>query len=236
MSHEPGEERLDPPAAERVQRRALALSAVVCRGYLEQDAGNAEADRFRESIGDWLREHRVWEELESEEQALLGTPLGKASAQSVVDATWRSEGLVVLAWALGRLEMASHATAVDPKVATDAVGFLSEEPLRDATLRSSEEVAAMADRYFAVHWRLREFSLRRRPLDFEKFAKTSWFGPLHIVGVPLVEGDLEVAGKAITDAAPDELDQCTSIARERHQASNWLRGVHAVYSEVDTST
>lgn len=47
-----------PPTAVRVARRALVLSAVACRGFLEKDAGNAGAEAVRTRAVDWLERAR----------------------------------------------------------------------------------------------------------------------------------------------------------------------------------
>jgi len=87
-----------------------------------------------------------------------------------------------------------------------------------------------------VHWRLREFSLRRGTVDLERFARESWFGGFDLERIPLVAGDLAIGGVAIANADPNKVRACGSIAMERHQAINWLLGQCPVYSEVDTST
>lgn len=225
-----------PPNAERVLRRAHALSAVIVRGFLERDAGNASADQLRVRIAAWLEERNGWTELEDDERALVETPLGSAEPQTILDATWRSEGLGVLAWSLGRFELPAHDAMVDPKAASDAVGFLSKDADAPAVLRPDADIQRVGERCLAVHWRFREFSLRRAPVNFEEFSRTCWFGPFDITGVRLVKGDLAVGDCAITEAAPSEVRRCQSISQERHQAANWLLGVAVLYSDVDTST
>lgn len=54
------ETELVPLPPQRVLLRALALSGVVCRGFLEQDSGNPAADQFRVRVCGWLRQGGVW--------------------------------------------------------------------------------------------------------------------------------------------------------------------------------
>ena len=86
---------LSPPSANRVARRALALAAVACRSGIETDAGNPEAEKFREEIVEWLERVGLNDEIEPNEMALLITPLGELTERQTIDASWRGEGLAV---------------------------------------------------------------------------------------------------------------------------------------------
>jgi hypothetical protein len=91
-----------PPDAHRVAARALVLAAVSSRGQIESDELHPAAEAFRQRAVDWLHQIGVSPELEPEELSLLSTPLGQLHRQLARNAGWRAEGLVVLAWALGR--------------------------------------------------------------------------------------------------------------------------------------
>jgi hypothetical protein len=54
--------------------------------------------------------------------------------------------------------------------------------------------------------------------------------------VAFVGDDLAIRGTAIAATPRELLAMTSSIAMERHQAINWLDGVHPIYSDVDTST
>jgi hypothetical protein len=225
-----------PPDAERVARRALCLSAVAARGFLESDAP-ADADRHRAGMVAWLEEHDLLDELEPGERALLDARVGSLEPQAIVDATWRSEGIAVLAWMLGVAQLPAHDEMVDVAGLTSDLGFLDDASALDAPrLRSEDERQWMGDRLLGLHWRLRDFSLRPEAMDFRAFAADCWFGSFDLEGIPLVDDDLAIDGQAITDADPDRRGIAHSIAMERHQAINWLAGWDAVYSQVDTST
>lgn len=73
-------------------------------------------------------------------------------------------------------------------------------------------------------------------MDFAEFARTCWFGPLDISGLPLVDGDLALHGRRIDQAPPDSIDTALSAARERHQAANWLREGPDRYSDASVAT
>lgn len=227
----------DPPPADRVIRRLLVLTSVAARALSEADG--EDLDAARAGILNWVGGLGVESELEPAEQRLLAAPAGEVPIHDRVAASWRIEGAAVLGCAAGLLEIDGHTVPIDPADLTQALGF--PDPDRTASLiaplslRSRDELNALADRLFAIHWRLREQSLRPRAFDFEEFARTAWFGPLNIEGVPLIDGDLAVGDRALMDADPSAVATATSVVSERHLAANWLRE-GGVYSETDTST
>lgn len=225
-----------PPDALRVRRRAQILAAVAARALLEQaPPGYGRLAR----LWDWLDRHSLWDEAEAAERDLLRTDQGKLTERQAIDGAWRSEGLAVLAWALGVYELPAHDVEADPKAVTDAVGlFLDVLPPRVAhpAVRSDEELTWMGERLLGLHWRLRELSLNPAGMDFTRFAASCWFGSFDLTGISVVELDLAVNGVPIAKADPRAVGVCSSIARERHQAINWLRGYARDYSRVDTST
>jgi hypothetical protein len=58
-----------PPSAGRVARRALTLSAVVCRA-------NPDAEVLQRQILDWLLSLDLHNEIEQQESDMLNAPLG----------------------------------------------------------------------------------------------------------------------------------------------------------------
>jgi hypothetical protein len=197
--------------------------------------GEPPAQGLVDRVRAWLSEHNFDAELEDAERALLETPVGEADQQSAVNASWRSEGLCVLAWALGALEMPSHDAQINPAETSSKIGFLRVPP-SEPRLRSPEQLQRIGEQLFAIHWRLREFSLRPQAVDFVAFSKSNWFCKFDVDPIAVAEKDLAIRGVAIAKAPRDAVRMCQSIAMERHQAINWLLGQHAVYSEVHTST
>jgi hypothetical protein len=43
--------------------------------------------------------------------------------------------------------------------------------------RATEELRTYATQILALHWRLRDFTLRPQPMKFREFGRTAWFGP-----------------------------------------------------------
>src|SRR5262249_50349751 len=153
-------------------------------------------------------------------------PPGKLDSRQQIDSTWRLEGLVVLAWALGRFDIPPHDELVTFKPLWRSLGLLDAEAasalLAGAQLRSRQGISTRPTRLFALHWRLRNFRLKPEAMDFAEFARTCWFGPLDITDLPLADGDLAIGGQRLDRADHDEMASTLSTAQERHQAANWL--------------
>jgi hypothetical protein len=227
-----------PPSARRVARRALVLAAVAQRAFEEYTPAEVSPEPGPALVR-WLESRGVAPELERAERRLVEAPRGTLAQRQVVEGSWRSEGLAVLAWALGVGELPAHDETVAAGVLMRRLGLLGEGTpavLTSPTLRPLEELQRMERRLFVLHWRLRDFGLKPRAMDFAEFARTAWFGPFDITGIALAEKDLALGGLPISKAPPEQVGECQSIAMERHQAINWLLGRHPVYSLVDTPT
>src|SRR5262249_50940642 len=151
-------------------------------------------------------------------QEALQRPPGKLDRQMQVDSTWRLEGLAVLAWALGRFELPPHDELVSLNPLWQSLGLFDVDTARallaNPALRPREEIGVLRDQLFALHWRLRDFHVNLRVMDFAAFARTCGFGPLDITGLPLVEGDLGLRGARVDQAPPDVFSSAHSAAQE----------------------
>lgn len=233
-------EEADPPSAERVARRALALTAVTVRAMLELEPPSAARVYTQRDLLAWVREIDLGDELEPDEWEVLQRPTGYLAERQQIDSTWRLEGLVVLAWALGLFDIPPHDRLVKPRELWQQLGLYDKEAslslLASPTLRSRSEIATLRNRQFAIHWRLRNFHVHGDVLDFAEFARTCWFGPLDITGLPLVKGDLGLGRKRLDRAKSVALLKALSTAQERHHAANWLWEGPERYSEVRSDT
>ena len=175
-----------PASPAMVARRAIVLAIVSCRGVLELDPAREEATRFWTRVSEWWSRLGLSAELEPTEAALLAAPFGTSPQQDLVNASWRAEALSVLAWALQRVGLPSHDEQADPAGVGRTLGFLQDHTvLESPALRPIAELEHYSNVAFTVHWRLREFSLNPRALDFAEFCKTAWFGPLPLDGIRL---------------------------------------------------
>jgi hypothetical protein len=230
---------LKPPSVKRVVERSLVLACLSCRGAIEQDAGNPNAEQFRGRVFEWLKQSGAEREVESAERAILLTPLGKLSKEQHAFATWQAEGLVVLAWALYLAGLPSYENRAAAKQIADSVGWLTDKASKlnqSARLRPTAEVQILADKLFALDWRLADFQQRKTSMDFQDFAKTAWFGPLNVEGLRFANGDLSIGGMPISKASEATRGICRLIAINRRHTAEWLLGQTEIYSEVDLST
>lgn len=230
----------ETPSAARVARRAVALGIVTMRAILEQEAGEPSAGETHRHLIDWLREVHLEDELEPDESEVVHRRVGRLGSQQQINATWRLEGLVVLAWSLGRFEIPPHDQLVDTNALWESLGIFETDVanalMANPVLRTREEINTLRNRLFAIHWRLRNFGLRPQVMDFSEYARTCSFGPLDLTGLPLVKGDLAINGKRLDRAPKELLGTARSAAQERHQAANWLLEGPERYSDASTAT
>lgn len=239
MTEEFLDDELIPPTPERVAKRAVVMSAVIYRAFMEAYPDEPEVKTECQNILHWLEQLRVLDELEVKEKEILSTPLGQLPSRQAINSTWRSEGLVVLAWALNCFDLPAYDELVDPQAVVNSLHFLNSgaaELLASPNLRATNELEQYAERMFALHWRLREYHLHPGKLDFQKFAQEAWFGPLDVSGLRFIDQDLAIGQNEISQTSDEDFRQCMSITSERHQAANWLVGDDQTYSEVDTGT
>ena len=226
------------PTPERIQRRALALTCVAYRANMELDHDAKHAAEGILGLREWLSNAPdVRNELEQSELEAVETQLGEMTQQQVRDGTWRAEGIAALGWALSVDDFPDFQVSGNGPAIARALGFLST-PLPPAPARrADDELTTQQRRQFSIHWRLREFQLRRESINYLKTATTGWIAHLmDITDLPLSANDLAIDGAPIALADPDRIAHCLSIARERHHAMNWLVGEAPLYSDVDTST
>ncbi len=215
------------------------LSAVSCRALIEKDAEKPGAEQLRKDVVEWLTRIGVADEMEQSEAALLSTPLGKLDKKATVDATWSSEGMVVLAWVLGCASLPTFYTECEPSDVANAMGFLGDREatvLRRRELRDSGEISVAEETYLTLHWRLRQFSNEPSPMDLAAYVESCKWGPLRLDQLELCEGDLAVQGVRIDRLDYAAFRRTLSIVQERHRAFNWLIGWDSVYSQVTTDT
>lgn len=234
------EPTLPPPDPRRVARRALCLVAVSYRGLLELQADLAVAERFRRKACRWVEVLGLWKELEPWERHLLYSRAGHIERQQAVNASWRIEALGVLAWALGLWPRLDYDQTVPAQALLTRMRLLSldaAELIAGARVAPAGEIDAFALEQLAVHWRLREWSGRTEPIDFEAFCRETDFGrQLRIERLAFGSADLLVAGSPLRELSPLRLEQMLAMTQQRHQAVHWLQGWDPILSNVDTPT
>jgi hypothetical protein len=233
------QQNLAPPDAARVAARALVLTAVTARGHLERDDDRPHAAENHGMLCQWLDGLGIADEIEADEHALIRAALGSLEQQAMVDAMWRGEAIVALAWSLGCAGLPRYDETCDSMYVARLLGFMRERSmtaLARPSLRPSTEIAHWANTYLTLHWRLRQFSISKDRIPFADYVAWARWGPLTVAELDLIDGDLAVQGERIERLSEDRYHLSTSIARERHKAFNWLLGHHPIYSEVRTPT
>lgn len=228
----------EPPSPQRVARRALVLASVVERGWLEEEPTEF-SEAARATLLAWLTATGLEGELEPQERALLEAPVGGAEPGLAAQATWRAEGLAVLAWALGRLALPGHDEPADARKAVDSVEWLRDEAqeiVAGANLRDHAQISTYAEQALNVHWRFRQLALVSEPYDFRSLAGADRPAGFDVPPLRLLEDDLAVGDRPIFKAPAADRNACWDIAVERHQAAMWLLGDDELYSRVDMST
>jgi Domain of unknown function (DUF4272) len=226
-----------PPTARRAAARALVLAAVAARGLREQQRHASEANSDLATLSDL----GIARELEREERELLKTPVGQADKTVAANASWRAEGLAVLAWALNRFDLPPYDIPVDSAAVQQRIGLAdpgtARQLLDSAAIRPPAEIDQFATHATIVTWRLRTFRMYPGPWDLlghlrrQASFQDSWLERLRIV-----DGDLAMGARSIANVAMEEIQRCERIAVERQIAAYWLQGDDLVYSKVDPST
>ena len=226
---------------EEAAARLLVLVAIARRGFLELRPDliaddSPEAERF--DLHSWLAEERLLGSLSPAELALIEAPVGQPTPDDTLDATWRIEDAVVLAWALERIP--SIPPYDEP---TDAAGVINALPapwsrtiefrtaarLRDeATIAAAREQAEVwSDRADIYWWQLEtsgdhtEAEADPRQVAIDLAAEAFAAGYMS----PLMDGDFPTRHGAYRDLASETVEQLQMIANRRLHALNWLCGL-----------
>lgn len=142
-------------SAEEAAYRALALCSVIAVAF-----GAA-----RTEIVEWLKHNDLWDRLAPSELEFLDS--ASPSKKQVVNASWLSERLIVVVWALCLLD-----ELPPPDEQCDSDVFLAIFPpfaplsvadfITPAQLRSKAELFEMADKMRSLHWEARDSGINGR--------------------------------------------------------------------------
>ncbi len=229
-----------PPDEGRVARRALILSAIVCRSNRDHDPANPDAISLWHRLKAWVESLDLAAEIEPAEKDMIYAPLGTLDNSRRIRATWHAEGLAILAWALRRFPYPPFAQKVDPYELTDSLAFLNEDAegvIQSAELRPRAELDACRELLYAIHCRLREFQRRKGARRIGTWIEPMWLETLGIESPLGPTGDLQVGDVEIAAADEEKVTQYEWAVCERHRAAIWLVGEEGpLYSQVPTDT
>jgi hypothetical protein len=229
-----------PPDPQRVARRALVLSAIVCRCNADHDPSNPGAIELWHRLKVWVESQDVASEMEPLERDMICAPLASLDNKMRTRATWQAEGLAILGWALGRFPFPQYGQKVDPYELTDSLMFLDDEAgvvIQGAQLRPRPELDACRQLFYAIHCRLREFQRRRTARNIANWIEAAWLETLGVVSPLGPTSDLRVGELEIADAEEEIVNQYEWAVYERHRAAIWLVGEEGpLYSQVPVDT
>jgi hypothetical protein len=250
-------DEVPPPDARSVARRALVLGALVERSVVEaampqlpakeRAAALAAGSTRSAETAKWLTREHLDAAVSAEERRLLKKPFGTWSAQERIDASWRSEALVSLAWALrivDRLPAWDTQVAAGDLVVSLPLMHVTDAFVSKATLRPVAEIRGARDLAELWHWRARTTQLikSKQPVTLppgytlEKVVAQSAAAAEAKGAFKAVDHDFPAHGKAYSRLSDSEWSELMSVARERQYGLNWLCGYAGDWDQVPTDT
>ncbi len=162
------------PSATRVAKRALVLSALVCRGFIEVE-NPSEVEELKASLLPWIDLVGARKEMEKHELVALTAPLGGLDTQAQINLAWAVEGLAVLAWAMKRYELHEGDRLAEPQSITNTMMFLHESAkalVDEPVLRDQEALKSMKGQTYTKLCHLKEFA--SNPINMDKVGEQSF--------------------------------------------------------------
>lgn len=107
----------------------------------------------------WLHEEGLWPELTSSERELFDTP--EATKQQLTDASWKSESLMVLLWALNKFDdLPPSNEQCNTSLFQDYLPPFTDSSVEDfigsATRRDDDTLLRKTDEILDLHWQARD--------------------------------------------------------------------------------
>lgn len=232
-------------APREAAERALILSAVCRRAFLEERPeevvdDDPEAERF--DLVAWLRAEGLAAVATDDERRLLNARVGRLPADAAAAASWRTEALVALGWALDLLpEMPPYDAAADPAAVLSAIPAPWSPTTvwrRDAPLRSEATIAAERERAELWHWRAETAALVDIADDAERATLATAVREVAAEArnggiLPhLRHDDFPARGGPYRLLDAEAIAELGVVAAERVRALNWLCGFGAGWDDV----
>jgi len=119
----------------------------------------------RNEISGWLEQFGLTSALTEREKGFLAA--AAPSERDLIDFSWQSERIVVLAWALGLADMPALDEQCDTAIFLDILPPYSDVPadefVRSARLRAESELWKAAEDLLGAHWHARHAKLNSLP-------------------------------------------------------------------------
>ncbi len=117
----------------------------------------------RAAVLAWLSENDLWKELAPSEAGFIDTRA--PSRKQLINASWLSERLIVLLWALGKVARIPSGdkqcdTAIFQNILPPYSSVSVQEFVTAATLRPETELIECADQILNLHWTARDAKIK----------------------------------------------------------------------------
>jgi len=121
----------------------------------------------------WLKREDIWKDLTPNELAFLSAP--RPTRKQIINASWQSESLLVLLWALRKVEtLPAPNEQVDTRKLRELLppfsAVTAQEFVHSASRRDDLELLECADELLQQHWEARDAKIHNKParhLDIE---------------------------------------------------------------------
>jgi ankyrin repeat protein len=187
----------------------LVLSRVVLDGFGAHNGNRPDPDANRARLRTFGLEADL---LPAERAFILGTD---PTYRQMTDATWRSEALLALRWAVGDradLPVGGQVSLMQavPDLPADATirAQLDGDADGPVRLRPEPDVVRERERWFAVYWRMRLRSIGVERLNLARWVQDNpYLTVLTPADLPLIDGDLSLDASVMEVARDDESAQ-----------------------------
>ena len=236
---------------EPVAYRALALTALLTRTQLEH---GVKVDRSRmpgwrriqDETTAWMQKEGIDAALSDAERELLARPLGDWSDDNIFECVWRSEALVALLWALGKLpDMPPYGRRVDEALLNPQIPALKPAApwLESSALRADDDLRAARQTAEFWLWRGRTELMRRRGTETpagetyeESIGRAVELAQQQGAIQETIGADVAVDGVAFSKLEDADFANAYSVALERLYAMNWVCGYAEDWDATPTET
>lgn len=220
-------------SAESVHRRALALAYLTCRAMIDTDP-SPRASKMSDNILLFVNRVGLVDDLLPHEMSMLGAPFGSLTEPDCAQTSWLSEGMVVLAWAIGLTDLPGPRTKCNPGPAAISLGMFqpgTKDRLAQAVLRNHDEIESKSLTYLTLNWRIGHFiQSPKEKVDLEAKIKDPESPHLLVDEVELVDGDMAIDGLPLNAVPLERAGEVFFTVRERFNAFKWLQGYTTHYS------
>ena len=202
------------------------------RAFLESETGaeieDRQAERF--DLTAWLQHEGLTGVVSPVEWQTLRSPIGQLPPDVAVIASWQSEALVALGWALGLSEtMPPYQTAASPGPLLQIVPSPWEETrgwMNHARLRDETTIVMERERAELWDWRGQTNEVNAEIQDVATEGHSAGLLPAPVTG------DFAVDGSPYRDLPPADRETAAMVAEQRLRALNWLCGYGDSWDDV----